>query len=451
MLRLLFLLIGGPVLRKLGPWLTALGFLSASASLGIASDLLQHGNLSFPLHVLAVFLTIEGLAEALSAIYSPSGIAWPLLAKSAMLMLFSAAVYLAPHDSSLPIFMVFALIFLLDGGFRIIACCLIRCRRWRHKLTLGVAEMLFCVMIATRWPLPPHVIVPLCFAFLLAGWALTLLSMAQQIRNLPEHSSVAALPLFTRKGLRAPHGFDYVHPPLTAQTASTPLNIYIWTPLGSGAVRGRRPWFDRWVAAIDHHGNVSTGHTSLEMGEALYISFYPVNDVSINLRGFLQTLRGREEFDVPGFHRASLEQEIKALYRPDKRFSFVHYNQVALRNFWLSNASDTRYNLTSRNCSTHVIQALDVATEGVLGTQGLKGFRVLFNPDFWLLSLIRSRAEGMTWTPGLVMDYCMLLRRVMEAAGGHGHYGRTLNWMNRAIKRRWLTQEPAQRSAENTK
>ena len=422
MLRLLLLLMGGPALGAGWAYLTKLGQLCEAASGGIVMDLLQHGSLSFPLHVLGMFMVVEGLAEAVGAIYQPAGIGWPLLAKSAVLMLFGGVVFLAPHDSGLCMSLAFAAIFLLDGGFRIISCSLMRCRRWTHKLTLGCAEVVFSILIAIDWPLSPHVIVPLCFSLLLTGWGINLLTMAAQIHALPDNVSVTALPLFTRKGLRAPHGLDYLHPPLNAAPVSEPLNIYIWTPIGSGNVSGRRPWFDRWVAAIDHRGEVSTGHTSLEMGEELYISLYPVDDVSRSFRGFLQTLRAKEEFDVEGFYRPSLEKEIKAWCRPDKRLALPHYNQAALRNYWRSNASHTRYNLTSRNCSTSVMQAVDVATEGLLGRRGLKGFWVLLNPDFWLLSLVRSRAEGMTWTPGLVMDYCQLLRRVLAATERESRY-----------------------------
>lgn len=39
----------------------------------------------------------------------------------------------------------------------------------------------------------------------------------------------------------------------------------------------------------------------------------------------------------------------------------------------------------------------------------------LLAPDFWLLSLIRCRAEGMVWTPGRVMDYAEMLRRMLAA------------------------------------
>lgn len=151
------------------------------------------------------------------------------------------------------------------------------------------------------------------------------------------------------------------------------------------------------------------------MGDTLYVSLYPVEDMTCNLSGFLHMLHAREENDVAGYHQRSLEREIKAWCLPDKRLSLRHYNQQALSNYWASHGQDCRYNLTSRNCSTSVMQALDVATEGLLGT---RGYEALLNPDFWLLSLIRSRAEGMTWTPGLVMDYVSVLNRVLEPQTG---------------------------------
>lgn len=116
-----------------------------------------------------------------------------------------------------------------------------RCRRWHSKLAIGGGEWLFSLMIVTNWPLPHRVLIPIGFAVVLLGWALSLLQMVWQIRALPPETSVAALPLFTRKGVRKPHGFDYRHVACHDAPASEPLTIYIWTPLGSGSVAGRRP------------------------------------------------------------------------------------------------------------------------------------------------------------------------------------------------------------------
>ncbi|MEZ3498644.1 hypothetical protein [Pantoea sp. KPR_PJ] len=410
MLRLLFLLMGGPALRASCPWLLLSGLLCLAASAGIVLDMLVHSTLLIPLCLLGLFLSAEGVMQVWRARLMTSD-SWQAKMKAFVLIALGGILLAAPQMKGVCLAWLFATAFIFDGGFRIISCSLMRCRRWQYKLATGGAEWLFSLLIIMDWPLPHHIIIPLGFAILLLAWALSLLQMAWQVRTLSPNTSVAALPLFTRKGLRRPHGLDYLHSPYAGEPASTPLKIYIWTPLGSGSVVGRRPGFDRWVAAIDHRGKVSTGHTALEMGESLYVSLYPVEDLTCHLSGFLQMLHAREENDVAGFHQESLEREIKNGCLPDKRLSLRHYNQQALRHYWARHRGDCRYNLTSRNCSTTVIQALDVATEGLLGN---RGYEALLNPDFWLLSLIRSRAEGMTWTPGLVMDYVSVLNRVLD-------------------------------------
>ena len=420
MLRLLFLLMGAPMLRASWPGLVLAGTVCLGASAGMVLESLYHGTLAVPLCLLSVFLLSEGLIQAWRA-RTGFDLGWAAQSKALTLLLLGTALLVAPHEKGSCVAWLFAIAFLLDGGFRIISCALMRCRRWHSKLALGGGEWLLSLMIVTDWPLPHRVLIPAGFALVLLGWSFSLLQMAWQIRALPPETSVAALPLFTRKGVRKPHGFDYRHVACNGLPASEPLTIYIWTPLGSGSVAGRRPWFDRWVAAIDHRGQVSTGHTSLAMGDALYISLYPVEDMTGTLSGVLQMLHAREENDVAGFHQRSLEREIKDWCLPDKRFSLPSYNQQALINYWASHGGDCRYNLTSRNCSTSVMQAVDVATEGLLGLRGARGYAALLDPDFWLLSLIRSRAEGMTWTPGLVMDYVQVLRRVLASQpGGYG-------------------------------
>jgi hypothetical protein len=63
-----------------------------------------------------------------------------------------------------------------------------------------------------------------------------------------------------------------------------------------------------------------------------------------------------------------------------------------------------------------VALALDAALEGSLGGRGmwLRSLRLLANPDLWLAAVLRARAETMTWTPGLVLDYARAMRRVVE-------------------------------------
>ncbi|MER8816042.1 hypothetical protein [Mesorhizobium sp. M0965] len=96
--------------------------------------------------------------------------------------------------------------------------------------------------------------------------------------------------------------------------------------------------------------------------------------------------------------------------------TFHRFNPQALRIFWEAYSQDKTYNLTARNCSTTVIQALDAALEGASynGHVWRDLFKIISNPQFWLLRLVRGRAEALTWTPGLVLDYTRLLRSVVE-------------------------------------
>ncbi|MCY1304787.1 hypothetical protein D9M70_545560 [compost metagenome] len=84
--------------------------------------------------------------------------------------------------------------------------------------------------------------------------------------------------------------------------------------------------------------------------------------------------------------------------------------------FWNAYSQDRTYNLTARNCSTTVIQALDAALEGSSFTgRPLRDFlRIVCDPHFWMMRIVRGRAEAMTWTPGMVLDYTRLIYQVVE-------------------------------------
>lgn len=65
---------------------------------------------------------------------------------------------------------------------------------------------------------------------------------------------------------------------------------------------------------------------------------------------------------------------------------------------------------------TTVIGALDSALEGVLGDKHLwrRFLLLVLDPNLWMLAVLRSRGESMTWTPGLVLDYARMLQQVTE-------------------------------------
>ena len=61
-----------------------------------------------------------------------------------------------------------------------------------------------------------------------------------------------------------------------------------------------------------------------------------------------------------------------------------------------------------------------------LAPKRLRFLRLLANPDLWLAAVLRARAEAMTWTPGLVLDYARAIRRVVEP--------RQMSWRERFLR-----------------
>lgn len=410
MLRLLLLLVGARDLKSRWMLLIALGIIGTGSGLVILMDVVADGKLSFPLYILAFVILMEAAVELIGALVAESPANRIKLVRGGSLIAIALLVFGNSGDSKL-LSLLFASALLLDGLFRIISTCLIRCRLYGKKVLSGVLELLFSLSIFCDWPFHHHVVIADYFAIMMMHSGISLLIFARQLWLLPVDTSVTTLPMFTSRCLRSPDGGAYLHPPFPAAAPETAMRILVWTPVGSARVQKRRRVVDRYLAAIDVERNISTGHAALELPQRLYISHYPLEDIDRDLTKFRSMLRAGEEYDVAGRFVPSLQQEISQWCMPDRWLTLSHYNAQALVNYWQVYSADTRYNLTSRNCSTTVVQALDVAVEGALGVRAVG---LLINPDFWLLWLVRSRAESMTWTPGLLMDYVWLLQQVLQ-------------------------------------
>lgn len=414
MIKLIFLLTGAQVLRRRWYWLalggTALIILSASILYDIGSD----GVLSVPLDMLAILFVVEGVVQLFFAISKELHIDWFTLLKALGFLFIAFLIFNIPEDNNDVSAVLFGLMFLFDGLFRISAAWVLRGVRWRKHCFTGVVELALSILIISNWPFHHHIAVPLCFALLLLSIGINLLLMARQAHLLTDNSSVTALPLFKAAGLRRWHSSHYAHPPFPDEVDSQPLTVYIWTPVGACVVRERYRLIDRYIAAVDNNGVISTGHAALEADSDIYISHYPLNDIPRDSGNFRAVLRAGEHNDVAGRFLPSLAAEVADWCAPDKQIPFPRYNLAALDNYWRSYRTDSTYNLTARNCSSTMIQALDVAIEGILAQQPYAGLRLFIDPNFWLLGVIRGRAEEMTWTPGLALDYVRLLKRVVE-------------------------------------
>lgn len=417
MVQIAFLLVGARALRQRWWVLTLL----AVALMGIAASILidaMDGTMSVATQVFGGVFVFEGLlgfATAL-ALTEPSSRGLALLRAFALVLL-GAFIVDYPSRDAMTLSLLFALAFMLDGAARIATALVVRFHLWRITAGMGVVEIAVAAIVASRWPVSHDLKVPLAIALLLlmSGWILLRASL--MLRAHPAEVAILTLPIYGARSW-------YDNAPVIADDSAPlppshgPMTVYVWTPVGSADVPAHRPVIDRYIAAVDRSGAISTGHAALELQPDLYISHYPAEEIEHPPEEFARLLRAGTENDVKGRFQPSYAWEQAHWCPADARVEFTRFDARRLRAFWAGYRQEATYNLTDRNCSVAVAAALDCALEGTLASRlpWLRVARLMADPDVWAAAYIRSRAAAMSWTPGLVLDYARTLHRIVEPA-----------------------------------
>jgi hypothetical protein len=202
------------------------------------------------------------------------------------------------------------------------------------------------------------------------------------------------------------------------------INVHVWTP--ASAARQiplqRRPLIDRYVAAVDAHGVVWTGHVALE-ASPVYISLDPAAPIKRSLDE-LRMLHAAPYNNVPGYFQVDYGTDAKLRGSSTQQVRIRNFDAERLQHFWEHYRQDATYNLTRRNCAASVARALEAGLEGAVSR--LHGnpdwglfMTLLLMPELWIAAQIRKRAKTMAWTPGLVLDYSRALNILVDppAAG----------------------------------
>ena len=441
MIRLVLLLLGAPAVRSRWPLLTGFGLLCVGiavvvigdASDGVTAVVTQTFGWIFVfdgLSTLVIGQDAHGTAHRLDVIRAVGLIALGLL------------ILDFPWKNDIANSMLFGLAFLIDGGARIATALILRFRSWAWVVFGGTVEIGLAVLAFASWPVSYERTVPFCVAvlLLLGGW--TVLRLALELRELPADGSILALPTFGRRCWYVHAAGARVLPSSPASPAverkAVPLVLHVWTPVGSATDPMRRPLIDRWIAAVDKKGQISTGHAALELAPDLYISHYPRTDVERTSADFIRQLRATFCNDVPGRFLPSYRYEADTWFEADAQVIFRRFDEARLRAHWAAYSADDTYNLTRRNCSVSAAVALEAALEGACGGGAFwpRLLRLLTSSDLWVAVAVRHRAKAMTWTPGLLLDYARALHRVVEPL--------PVNWLARLkYTLRWLRRSRA--------
>ena len=426
MIQLALLLLGGDFVKRRWPWLAGIGFLWAMLGVAIFVDALD-GVAYFPLHLFGYLLLIEAVVTLCASPPKPDATAWLRKLRGVAFLVLGLLMVDAHHAANVILAMAFGVAFLIDGAFRVAAAFVVRFQGWRLSLLTGLSEVVFAVFMFEPYPTFYQGTVPYCIGMGLFLSGAGLLRRAIRLARRPEHISMAAL---LAKDLPSPTAV----PGPDATQVSGLLVVHVWTPVGSVGQTIPNPLLDRYIAAVDTNGVVSTGHAALECTPDIYVSHYPAVEIDRSSASFSRALRATSDNDVAGRFQPSYEVEAADWCDSTAHVVFDRFDRVRLAAFWNLYRQDTTYNLTHRNCSSSVAHCLDAALEGSLGGDGAglgAFFRVVFNPELWFAAQLRKRAEAMAWTPGLVLDYARALQAAIASA--------PLGWESlfSAVRRSW--------------
>jgi uncharacterized membrane protein HdeD (DUF308 family) len=414
MIRLLILLLGAEVVQRRWRLLLAIGALWAALGVAIMIDAFDGSTVVRP-HYFGYLLLLEGIISLLAGMIATERRAQQL-AKAVILLLPAVIIVAQPRHSNTLIAMLLGGVMLLDGSLRVASAWMVRFDAWRMAIGAGIVEIILAIITLEPWPTWYEGTIGFNVGALLiiSGWGTALL--ANRLRMLPADAPISML-----VGGAFPTALWI--PAVPDDAGHDDLIVHVWTPKGPGRRARRRPLVDRYIAAVDASGTVSTGHAALELAPNVYISHYPAAEIDRSPDEFGRVLRAGAENDLPGLYQPSYAEEAAGWCEATEHVRFTAIDRVRVRHFWRAYRSDTTYNLTSRNCSTAVARALDAALEGILGQDERPWrafFRALLTPELWVAGVLRRRAEAMAWTPGLILDYARLLQIVVEPQRAQG-------------------------------
>ncbi|WP_175835232.1 HdeD family acid-resistance protein [Burkholderia anthina] len=424
MVRLVMLLLGVDYLRHRATGLVWIGALWVAAGAVVVVDALD-GALHFPVTLFAWLFLLEGLATLAVAWTGVGGQRVLRYVKGIAVVAAAMLIFAGHHHGNLILSLIFGTLFLIDGLLQCVSAWLVRYRRWRVAFAWGAAEILIAVFFYQPYPTHYAGTLPYCLGLFLIFGGANLLTLAARVRRMKRNpafsvSRRSALLPDTEPAAHAAQ-FDRTEwdgPPADHERA---LTVHVWTPTGSSkAPAQHHPVVDRYIAAVDVNGTISTGHAALESPEGIYISLYPAAEIDRSPSEFGRILRATRDNDVPGLFQPDYATESNAWCASTVRVRIRNYDPAKLRAFWERYRADVTYNLTHRNCSSSVAYALEAAIDGAVGRLRGEGagwgsfLRVLVTPELWVAAQIRKRAMTMAWTPGLALDYARALSMLAD-------------------------------------
>ncbi|TBL66131.1 HdeD family acid-resistance protein [Hafnia alvei] len=439
MIQIVLLLFGVEFVQTKAKYLMLIGILWGVLGVSIFIDGLD-GVTYFPLRVFGTLLFVESLVTLSIASSGVGAQKAVLYFKGAIFCSVSILILFNRAYSNLLLAIVFGFAFFVIGLFIISSAWVVRYPHWKNAMLGGIAQIIFAFFMFSPYPTHYKATVPVFLGTLMLISGINTARLALRARQISEGVSIF--------DLLAPSDIqnDLTKHPVSLTSDSSnadfigPLTVHIWTPVGTANTSPiPRPVINRYIAAVDTDGVISTGHAALELSPDIYISLYPESDIDRSPSEFLNILKATQDNNVPGVFQPDYATEAANWCESDRKIYFNQYNGMALLRYWNGYRMTTTYNLTYRNCSSSVAYALEASLEGVLSEQSKSWgstLRTLFMPELWIAAQVRKRALSMAWTPGLVMDYARALRSIVHPVPEHWYQRLSIKWRERSNSRK---------------
>lgn len=410
MLQIAMLLCGRHFIGRNRCILMLAGCLWGSAGALIFTDGMQ-GGLYFPLHLFGWLLLCESLTAMIASSGAQTARRRILIFRGGVTGAVALLILSGLSVSNLLLAIVLGFICFLSGLLDITSAWIVRHPRWLRVMAGGGMQIAFAVFLFQPYPTHHDGTVPQFIGALMLASAVNSVLLSRRLRHLAPGITIFDVQGSHSEVLPEARSSE----PLAGQERHV-LRILIWTPEGSSEQEPiRRPLMNRYIAAVDTGGVISTGHAALEMQD-VYLSLYPASDIDRSPDEFFRILRAIQENDVPGRFLSNYASEVKEWCEADRQVCFYNFSEASLRAFYAEFRQCDTYNLTWRNCSSSVVGALEAALDGVLyrGSGWRVFFRLFLRPELWIAAQLRKRAMAMAWTPGLVLDYSRALHGIVH-------------------------------------
>ncbi|OKB66572.1 hypothetical protein BHU62_11895 [Serratia marcescens] len=419
MVQLVMILLGVDYLRDRWRGLLVVGLLGILAGLIVFIDALDNVAY-FPLKPFAALLLLEGLATLMVAHTGIGGQRTLRYVKGGAFSLSAILILVGHYHGNFILSMIFGTLFLADGLLQIISALVVRYKNWKLVIVGGTVEIMLAIFFYQPYPTHYAGTAPYCLGLglIFGGWNMVMLAL--RVKRLKVNPAVQGNPAAEEacSSKAALQITEWDGPPADDEPA---LTVHVWTPSGSSKnTVVPHPVIDRYIAAVDKDGVISTGHAALESPEGVYISLYPAVDLDRSPDQFARLLRATADNNVTGQFQPDYATESRNWCPSTMRVRIRNYDARRLTLFWELYRQDNTYNLTHRNCSSSVARGLEVALEGVVGKiWGPRGHwlalsKILTTPELWVAVQIRKRAKTMAWTPGLTLDYARALSMLAD-------------------------------------